>query len=146
MRIHNVDMAVPVGRPADTADDTIESEISAELEALRQRCARAVRQRCGWAWTAQQRTTRQQQFEVELKGIVKKLASTACSDVPDRDARASMRINLYTDLSAVAHTICGEIDASNQRERRRIKWLGGALLLAALTVSSAVWIGPALPI
>jgi hypothetical protein len=144
MRIQNVDMAVPVGRPAMAAADNIQAELSTEMEALRQRCAHAIRQRCGRAWTAQQRTSRSNQFEVELKGIVKKLASTACSDISDRDARARMRISLYTDLSAIAQTICSEIDASHLRGRRRFRWLGGALLLAALCVSAAVWIAPAL--
>lgn len=144
MRIQNINMAVPVGRPAtpDTATETIEAEVSTEMDALRERCVQTVRQRSRFAFNQRQRTLRQQQLDVELKGIVKKLASAACSDIADRNIRADMRVRLYTDLTTIAQAISTELEELGIRRRRLRKWLYLSVppTLLAASIGAGVWI------
>ena len=139
MSIQNVNMAVPVGRPSAAQDKAIESEVDAELEALRERCVQAVRQRMQPARTARQRDSRQHQFDTALKGIVKRLASAACNDIEDRDAKAAMRVRLYTDLSTVAQSICTEVDDISRHQRRKQLWARCAFALVPVALGIAAW-------
>ncbi len=142
MRIQNVNMAVPVGSPAarNTDHEEIEAELSAEMHALQDRCIHAVRQRSRLTFTQQQRHLRQQQFDVELKGIVKRLASSACSNIADRDVKADLRARLYTDLSTVAQTISKEAAAAGERHRRLKIWWGSAVMLMLTIAGVGVWL------
>ena len=137
MHIENVDMAVPVGHPGTPAAGDLETNISPEMAALRERCVNVVQQRYKRVFTARTRMARKRQFEVELKGIIKKLASTACIGIPDRDIKASVRIRLYTDLCTVTQAFCDEIEALGQRRRRRNRWLRAAMLLTVLATGVA---------
>jgi hypothetical protein len=132
MQIEDVDMSVPVGQPGRATPDDLEAEVSATVQALQERCITVVRQRSRWAFTRRSRVASQQQFTLELKGLIKKLASTACSDIRDRDAKATMRIRLYGDLSAVAQALCDEMEAISRRRRLQQSWLLGILLVVAL--------------
>ena len=119
MHIEDVDMAVPVGHPGTSAARDLETEISADMAALRERCVNVVQQRYKRTFTARNQMARKRQFEVELKGIIKRLASTACIGIPDRDIKANVRIRLYTDLCIVAQAFCDEMEAIGQRRCRR---------------------------
>ena len=145
MRIHNVNMAVPVGQPDrdTTTTETLASEVDAEMQALKMRCIQAVQQRGQWAFTQRQRQATQRQFDAELKNIVKKLASTACSDIADRDTKTQMRVRLYTDLSTVASALSTEVDSQINRTRQRKKWISAAagVLLIGFTNAAWMWLG-----
>ena len=140
MRIQNVNMAVPVGQPTANDAEALDTEISTEMDALRERCVQAIRQRSRFSLSTRQRELRTQQFDVELKGIVKKLASTACSDIADRGIRTDIRVRLYTDLSTIAQAISTEVEATSLRQRRWRKWTRAGFMAAVFTISLGMWL------
>lgn len=139
MRIHNVNMAVPVGRPPASEREQLDAELTTEMQALRERCIQMIRQRGRFAFTERQRVLQQQQFEVEVKGIVKKLASAACVGISNRDMRTHARVKLYTDLSTIAQALTLEVELISARRRRRQQWLRAAVLLLNVAVGLVLY-------
>ena len=140
MQIQNIDMSVPVGQGTADPQEQAAVEVAADEAALGNLIAvtlEAMRERTRFAWTAQSRSRRRDQFEREIKSIVKRLASSSASVISDRNGRAEVRVRLYADLSSLAGAVIAEIDHREARVRllRKCAWIGAVGLVIAGAVA-----------
>lgn len=149
MTIENINMAVPVGRDpvAVVLNDPAAAELAseaAELESLTHGLLQAIRKLDKAAWSQKARARQQNQFDVEIKGLVKRLASSIASVIPDRQGRSDIRVRIYSDLIAMVSSASKDIASRSARRRtlRHWMWSVGGALFTGLLILDVVLLWP----
>jgi hypothetical protein len=141
MQIQHIDMSVPVSRDTPDGEDITEqptSRADADLAAMAHALVQAVQHRSGFNWTAHGRVQRHQQFSREIKGIVKRLASTSAAVVKDRSSREEVRVRIYADTLAMFNALTMAQDVQQARDRVIRQWCWRVAGIFALSGASAV--------
>jgi hypothetical protein len=149
MTIENINMAVPVGRDPvpvvlnDPAAAELASE-AAELESLTHGLLQAIRKRDKTVWSQKARARQQNQFDVEIKGLVKRLATSIASVIPDRQGRSDIRVRIYSDLIAMLSAASKDITSRSARRQilRHWMWSVGGALFTGLLILDVVLLWP----
>ena len=133
MAIQHIDMAVPVGKAVGDKDAAARAAGDlAELEVMQARLRALVRATCSLEWRQSRRGQRQQQFDAEIRALIKKFSSAQAASIEDRNDRATVRAQLYTDLLALAQDLRMDVGARQAVfVHRLIRLLAG---VAALTL------------
>lgn len=141
MQIEHIDMSVPVARDRSKGKDNTEqprSRADADLDAMAQALVQIVQQRVGFAWTARSRKQRHELFSREIKGIVKRLASTLAAVVMDRSSREEVRVRIYADTLTMINALTMAQDIRQARSRVVWRWCWRIAGVLALSGASAV--------
>ena len=139
MRVQTIDMTVTVGgTPAD--DDELHDAIAideAQLDHMVVACLDAVQKRHRPAWSRRAYRARVEQFEREMKGIIKRWVSTTCEVVTDADTRKRLRVRQYGELALLMRQLSADTAARLAR-RRMLMSILVSLLALGFVASSAV--------
>ena len=124
MTIQNINMSVPVGVPRvdNSSDEDVASE-AAEVQQIIHNVVAAWQSRCRPSWKNATRRQRRLEFDRDMKAAVKRLSVSVASVVEEREARASVRVRVYSDLRALVDSLEHQLTAAERRHRNRWRWM-----------------------
>lgn len=93
-----------------------------ELERMARAFLAAARSRDRLALTERTRRRRQENFELQLKRLVKTVASETAGTVPDRRARADVRTRIYAAMTVVVRLAAQDQRRTARRARLVLRW------------------------
>lgn len=149
MTIEKINMAVPVGHDTDSPghSDPAAVEVAdeaAELNTLIRGLLQAIHKREKVKLSEEARLLARNQFDVEIKGIVKRFVSNIASIVPDRQGRADIRVRMYADIMTAVKAASDDLTIRRAQRRTLHRWLSSAVgcILTMLVLVIAVLLYP----
>jgi hypothetical protein len=138
MRIQTIEMSVPVG--ADSTDDEqSDDQFSTDNEQLEWLVSAftGAHHKCHlFAWSAKAKAAQLDQFEREIKGIVKRWATVTTDAIADRNTRKQLRVRIYQDLMLFAHEVIADMNTRRVRQYGVRYWCAGIIGVAVFTTAA----------